>query len=260
MSRNAEFIQGNALYTGNISHRRFLPKAHAFNYGLFQLYLDTRHIESTLNAFWFSSVRRFSWLQYRRADYFGPPEICLDQAIRDHVENKQGERPIGPIYLLTHLRVFGFVINPVSFYYGFDASGTKLQWILAEITNTPWGERHSYFLPIHAAQATQGPLQWQFAKQFHVSPFLPMDLHYDWRFGSPGQRLDVYMRVQDAASIAQFDATLTLTRRELTCKDLLWQLLRYPFITAKVAFAIYWQALRLWFKGIPFFNHPGKSE
>ncbi len=257
---NTSLNQSDALYVGTVAHRRFQPKAHAFNYELFQLYLNTRHIESTLSAFWFCSVRRFNWLQYRRADYFGPPEICLDKAVRDHVEHKQGERPTGPIFLLTHLRVFGFVINPVSFYYGFDDSGTKLQWILAEITNTPWGERHSYFLPIHGAQAAQGPLQWQFAKQFHVSPFLPMNLHYDWRFGSPGQRLDVYMRVQDAASVAQFDATLTLTQRELSSQALLAQLLRYPFITAKVAFAIYWQALRLWLKGIPFFNHPGKSE
>ena len=202
-------VQSNALYAGSIRHRRYLPKPHAFRYGLFQVYLDTRHIERTLQAFWFCSIRRFNWLQYRRSDYFGSADLPLDEAVRRHVEDRTGRRPTGPVFLLTHLRVFGFAINPVSFYYGFDDSGSQLEWILAEITNTPWGERHSYFLPVDQSMPGQGPLQ--------------------WRFG------------------------------ELTASALLAQLMRYPFITAKVAFAIYWQALRLWIKGVPFFNHPGRS-
>ena len=248
-------LQSDALYVGRIAHRRFVPKPHAFRYGLFQLYLDTRRIEATLSRLPFCSIGRFNWLQYRRADYFGDPSLSLDEAVRRHAEAETGQAQRGPIFMLTHLRVLGFVMNPVSFYYGFDEDGRTLRWLLAEITNTPWGERFSYFLPIEPGHDARQPATWRFPKRFHVSPFLPMALKYDWRFGTPSEALGVYMRVQRAGE-RQFDATLTLRRRELSPSSLLRQLLAFPWITAKVAVGIYWNALLLWFKRVPFHDHP----
>jgi DUF1365 family protein len=250
-------MQQDALYVGTVAHRRHLPKAHAFRYALFQVYLDISRIEKTLAPFWFCSTRRFNWLWFRRKDYFGDCQQSLDSSVRAHAEQLTGKEQAGPIFLLTHMRFFGVLMNPVSFYYGFDTDRRTLLWILAEITNTPWGERFSYFLPIEQAEKTHDQNTWRFPKRFHVSPFLPMALEYDWRFKRPDTALTVHMNVLET-EVRQFDVTLTLKRRQLTSMSLLHQALRFPFLTAKVAFGIYWNALLLWLKGIPFHNHPKK--
>jgi DUF1365 family protein len=168
-------------------------------------------------------------------------------------------RPAGPIRLLTHPRYFGYGFNPVSFYYCYEADGETLAAIVAEINNTPWGEQHCYVLPARASHGTADhKLRFQFGKDFHVSPFLPMDMDYDWRFAPPGDRLLVHMENwQDGEAL--FDATMTLERAPITAGSLAACLATYPLMTGKVAFAIYWQALRLWLKRTPFFTHPDKT-
>jgi DUF1365 family protein len=179
--------------------------------------------------------------------------------VRNLVHRRTGTRPVGPIRLLTHLRFFGYSFNPVSFYYVFDASGTCVETIVAEITNTPWKERHAYVLPVGlAARATPRAWRFEFAKQFHVSPFMPMDLRHDWCFGAPGTGLHVHMENVAERGVV-FDATLNLRRREISAASLAAALLRFPLSSLRVTTLIYWQALKLLLKRAPFFVHPRKS-
>jgi uncharacterized protein len=248
----------SALYVGRLRHRRHAPRPHEFAYTLFMVYLDLDELNAVFKGRWFWSHRRPALAWLRRADYLGDPNVPLDQAVRDRVEHETGHRPNGPIRLLTHLRYFGVGFNPVSFYYCFDASGTEVETIVAEITNTPWNERHAYVLP-RAAQAGRPALHFQFDKIFHVSPFMDMAMRYDWRFTPPGQTLGVHM-ANHKGSERVFDATLGLSRLEISGATLARTLLAFPVMTAKVLAGIYWQALRLWLKRVPFHTHPDKAS
>jgi len=246
----------SALYTGLLRHRRFAPRGHEFSYRLFMVYVDLAELHEVFRGRWLWSTSRpaIAWL--RRRDYLGDPAVPLDTAVRDRVAAETGVRPQGPIRMLTHLRYFGIGFNPVTFYYCFDRADRRVESIVAEITNTPWNERHAYVLPdVGPAR----PLRYRIAKQFHVSPFMPMDLSYDWRFSQPSARLSVHMEdLQDDRKI--FDATLTLQRREISSAALAHALIAFPFMTARVVGAIYWQALRLWLKRIPFHSHPERTH
>lgn len=247
----------SCLYNGWVRHRRAGPQAHEFRYRIFMTYLDLAEVPTLFSRFWLWSAQRPALARFRRKDYYGPADQPLDTAIRELVEKQTGARPQGPIRLLTHLRYFGYCFNPVSFYYCFDAADTRVDTIVAEITNTPWGERHAYVLPAASSTADDDKLRFQFDKQFHVSPFLPMDMQYDWRFSAPDARLFVHMENFRTGERA-FDATLVLDREEITGASLAKSLVAFPFITAKVSLAIYWQALKLWLKKAPFHTHPEK--
>ena len=171
--------------------------------------------------------------------------------------DETGIRPGGPIRLLTHLRTFGFCFNPVSFYYCFDAADSRIETIVAEITNTPWKERHAYVLTDQLNEGKGTAKRYRFDKVFHVSPFIDMAIAYDWRFNTPGEMLSVHMEDhKDGAKL--FDATLQLERREISAATLAHALFAFPLMTLKVIGAIHWQALRLWLKRVPLYTHPKK--
>jgi DUF1365 family protein len=248
----------SCIYRGNVRHRRFRPREHAFRYPLFMMYLDLAELPGVFDGRAMWSARRPAPAWFRRADYLGNADVPLDEAVRGLVQEKSGERPTGPIRLLTHLRYFGCMMNPVSFYYCFDATGNIVETIVAEITNTPWGERHAYVLGAHENRGTGDRKRYRLNKEFHVSPFIGMDMNYDWRFTEPGRRLVVHMEnLTDEGKL--FDATLVLQRESMSPRALRSALLRHPFMTARVTSAIYWQALRLHLKRTPFYAHPAKS-
>lgn len=245
----------SAVYEGVVRHRRHAPRAHAFQYRMAQLYLDLDELDRAFAGRWLWSARRRALAEFRRSDYLGPAARPLADAVRDRAELAIGHRPAGPIRILTHLRYAGYLFNPVSFYYCFGADGTTLDCIVAEITNTPWGERHAYVLAAEQARLYGGALEWSFAKAFHVSPFMPMERTYAWRFTPPAEDLYVNMEVR-SASAREFDATLILRRHPLDARSLRRVLWRYPLMSAQVTGAIYWHAMQLWLKGNPVHAHP----
>lgn len=245
----------SALYAGWVRHRRMRPVPHAFRYALYLAYLDLGELDRVFAKRWFWSVGRRNLVEFRRSDYLGDPALPLEEAVRRRAQEATGHRPTGPIRLLAHLRTFGHCFNPVAFYYCYADDGLTLDSIVAEITNTPWKERHSYVLRVADAERHGSALGWSFPKAFHVSPFMAMQRGYRWRLQPPGANLRVHMDVDDGHA-PEFDATLVLERRELTSASLVRALLRYPLMSVKVVAAIHWQALRLWLKRAPVHDHP----
>jgi DUF1365 family protein len=218
-------------------------------------WLDLGELDRVFEKRWLWAVDRPALASFYRADHFGDPALPLERCVRDLVETQTGRRPSGPIRLLTHLRYFGYCFNPVSFYYCYDPSGEDIVAVVAEVTNTPWGERHCYVLGGSSVESMSGVRRWHTDKRMHVSPFMPMDLQYEWRMGAPSERLAVHMRCVRAGQ-ALFDATLCLKRRTLRGPAMAATLWRFPWMTAKVVAAIHWQALRLWLKRVPYYAHP----
>ena len=274
----------SCIYQGHVRHRRFRPIAHAFSYRLFLMYLDLDELPTLFAQFsqprlW--SVEHSALAQFRRTDHMGAPHIPLAQAVRDLVEQRTQKRPQGSIRLLTHLRYFGYCFNPVSLYFCYDAADrqgkAQIQAIVAEVNNTPWGEQHCYVL--HADNAVQQTRhskiqRYHLAKAFHVSPFMGMDVEYDWRLSDPGQHLSIHIQNQQTGQAGQagqadyasktsrtfFDATLLLKRQEISRSALAQVLLRYPLMTLQVSAAIYYHALRLKWKKAPYYPHPSEKQ
>ncbi len=219
------------------------------------LYLDLDEAPRLLKGRWLWSVRKPALLWMKRSDHMGDPERPLADCVRERVASDTGREVRGPVRLLTTLRSFGYGFNPVSFYFVYEENGHDLRAVVSEVNNTPWGEQHCYVHPWK--EGGQG--SFRFRKDFHVSPFMPMDVDYEWRFSAPGNELNVTMicRREDRGF---FSARMKLQRRAISRNALAGNLLRSAVLPFKVIAAIYWQALRLWLKKAPFHTHPDKLK
>jgi DUF1365 family protein len=259
-------LTASAIYEGWVRHRRFEPVEHSFRYRYFLAYLDLAEVPEVLDPFPFYSARRRAPARFRRADLLGDPARPLDECVRDVVAASGAPRPAGPVRVLTGLRYLGHSFNPVSFYYCFDPTGRRVEDVVAEVENIPWGERHAYVLDRGDREGTV--LADEMEKKHHVSPLMGMDQTYTFRAGTPGERLQVHIesrpraaggveaRAADGLAAKTFDATLSLHRRELSRPLMLGLLARYPAMSLQVVAKIYAQAARLKLKGARYYPHP----
>jgi uncharacterized protein len=250
----------SAIYEGWIRHRRFEPIEHSFRYPLFLMYLDLSELPEVLDPYPLFSARRRAPARFRRADFMGDPAQPLDECARDAVAATTGERPAGPVRLLTGLRYFGHSFNPVSFYFCFGSDGERVDAVVADVQNIPWGERHPYVLARGESRGTV--LSEELEKSFHVSPLMGMDQTYSFRASEPGESIAVQIESRPRGTDAPktFDATLNLRRRELSRGTLTRMLARYPAMSLQVVAKIYAQSLRLKLKGARYHPHPEGSR
>ncbi|MBM4194960.1 MAG: DUF1365 domain-containing protein [Gemmatimonadetes bacterium] len=235
----------SGLFVGTLRHRRFTPVAHAFTYPVFMALLDIDRVSELMRVSAVTSYNRWNWASFDDRDHLGDPSRPLRDRLVADAARHGIELPDGPIFLLTHLRYLGYCFNPVSFFYCFDRA-EHLQVVLAEVRNT-FGGAHNYWLRPDSASPTFHAAA---TKSLYVSPFMPVDLEYAFAFTAPASHLVAHMNTVKAGSVC-FDATLSLARRPWSSAEIRRALVRHPAMTATVMAGIHWQALRLWWKGVP---------
>lgn len=245
----------SCLYEGVVHHARQQPVVHRFTYRLFMVALDLSELDTVFRGRWFWSTRRPAPAWFRRRDHFGDPGRPLEDEVRDRVEERLGRRPVGRIRLVTHLRYFGLVFNPISIYLCLDESGSALDAIVLEVSNTPWGERCLYVVDARRPFLEDGRPVHLFDKTMHVSPFMGMDYRYALEVAL--RPASLFVRLQNrGAEGTPFTASLSLRRLPLTGRNLGRMMLLYPVMTLRVLAAIYYQAGRLALKRTPVYPHP----
>jgi len=253
-------IPAPGIYSGTLRHRRFRPRTHQFQYGIFMAWLDIDRIPELMSKLRWTSHNRFNWASFHDKDHFGDPRITLRQRLETDARTHGVLLPEGSIYLLTHLRYLGYCFNPISFFFCYDAAD-ELRVILAEVNST-FGESRNYWLTPANRCPSEKANRYVCPKTMHVSPFMDMNLDYEFVLTEPAATLVAHMNTLERGGhrTRLLDATLSLEHQPWTGRNLGEALLKHPWMTASVIFAIHWQALRLFLKKIPVFTHPARLK
>ncbi|WP_348534538.1 DUF1365 domain-containing protein [Pseudidiomarina mangrovi] len=245
----------SAIMRGEVSHKRFTPTQHSFRYATAQwwLALDELPQVAAMSRWW--SVKRWAPLQFRRSDYLRGSDGDLTTAVCSKMSELAGQSLHGRVFFLGNVRTFGLYFSPINCYFLQPSGSNTYSHMLAEVSNTPWNERHYYLLDLSQPLAHD--------KAFHVSPFNPLDMQYQWRIRPPaassgGQPASIHLEAHKGTK--HFAATVTLARVELNSKSINRVLLRFPVNTVTTVLAIYWQALKLWLKRTPIYDHQNQNN
>lgn len=240
----------SALYDGKVVHERRGAPNRNFTYRVAMPLIDLDEVADLtgLEPLW--RAERRAPMSFRRADFMGDPATPLVTTVRNAVEQRAGFRPDGPIRLLAHHRTWGWVFNPIALYYCYAGDGETIQAVVADVTNTPWGESHAYIIDTREGMDDLA----EQTKVLHVSPFLPMDLSYRFHLSAPGPRCTFSVTVLREDEVV-FRAGLSLQRRAMTRRTIAGVLVRRAFLTHRVSLGIYLHAARLWLRRATFYPH-----
>lgn len=243
----------SALFTGKVTHRRLRPRRHALAYRVFWLLLDLDEIDALDERLRVFSRNRFNLLSFHDADHGFDGRGTLRQQIERRLAAAGIDPPAGAMRILTMPRMLGYVFNPISIIFCHHADG-RLGAIVYEVNNT-FGQRHFYIAPAGVDAAAGAMLRHGCRKEFYVSPFMGMDLSYDFTVRVPDDLVTLGVNGSDSEGLVIATAMSGL-RRPLTDAGLVGALLSHPLLTLKVMAGIHYEALKLWLKGVPLTSRP----
>lgn len=234
-------------------HHRLAPKKHRFHYNVFMFYIDLDELNVLKKKLALFSLNRFNVFSFRDKEHLQLPIDAPDsskntkQHLLDYLKQNGVTTTVGKIMCLTNLNILGYNFNPVSFYFVFDADQDPICSV-AEVSNT-FREMKPYLLGKETLQNNAFHLNT--TKYFYVSPFFKHDANFDFTFHIPADKLNIRIDTFDKEERV-FISTLTGTKKLLTNLNLFWYSIRFPFLTLWIMTLIHWNALRLWFKNIPY--------